>query len=175
MKIDGEIKPDYRRLPLACEVWRSKKDKNGYYLFNVGTDMSVYNLGVFVMKIPASKAGMGGVVVSKQMLEVNFARNDVDSKCEIMKHLNDVIRDNRIKKTRQRRRTLDPWERQATLTDVRDGQQDMKDVKTLSLIPTEWLEFVACLTYSINSLSVEVNPTKCEPRGLINIQPSAAK
>jgi len=120
--------------PADCS-W-DKIDNCGYYLFNVGTDMSVYNLGVFVMKIPASKAGMGGIVVSKQMLEVNFARNDVDSKCEIMKHLNDVIRENRIKKTRQRRRTLDRWERQATLTDVRDGQQDLNDVKTLALIPT---------------------------------------
>ena len=120
--------------PSECS-W-DNNDKNSYYLFNVGSDMLIYNLGVFVMKIPASKAGMGGIAVSRQMLEVNFARNDVDSKCPIMKHINDVIRDNRIKKTRQTRRTLNHWERQATLSDIRDGQQNIDDVRTLSLIPT---------------------------------------
>jgi len=120
--------------PTDCQ-W-DKKDGHGYYLFNVGTDMLVYNLGVFVMKIPASKAGMGGIVVSREMLEVNFARNDVDSKCQIMQHLNSIIRDNRIKKTRQKRRQLNNWERQATMSDLRDGQQDLADIKTLALIRT---------------------------------------
>jgi hypothetical protein len=120
--------------PSSCQ-WDSK-DNQSYYLFNVGTDMLVYNLGVFVMKIPASKAGMGGIVVSREMLEVNFARNDVDSKCSIMRHINDVVRDNRIKKTRQKRRTLTNWEREATMSDLRDGQQELVDVKSLALIRT---------------------------------------
>ena len=107
-----------------------------YYLFNVGTDLLIYNLGVFVMKIPASRAGMGGIVVSKKMLNVNFARNDVDSQCPIMGIINNVVRDNRIKKTRQSRRTLSHWEKQATLADLRDRTQELDDVKALSLIPT---------------------------------------
>lgn len=120
--------------PSTCN-W-DKADNNAYYLFNVGTDLLIYNLGVFVMKIPASRAGMGGVAVSRQMLEVNFARNDVDSKCPVMLGINDVVRENRIKKTRQRRRTLSRCERQATCTDLRDGTQELQDVKTLALIPT---------------------------------------
>ncbi len=120
--------------PSDCN-WDST-DKQAYYMFNVGTDMLVYNLGVFVQKIPASRAGMGGIVVSKEQLLINFARNDVISTCEVMQHINDVIRENRIKKTRQRRRTLDTWERQATLTDLRDMTQSLDDIKTLGLIPT---------------------------------------
>jgi hypothetical protein len=120
--------------PKDC-TW-DKKDAFGYYLFNVGTDLLIYNLGVFVQKIPASKAGMGGIVVSRQQLRVNFARNDVISDCEVMQHINNVIRDNRIKRTRQTRRTLNSWERQATMSDLRDGQQDLADVKTLALIRT---------------------------------------
>jgi len=120
--------------PSTCK-W-DREDENAYYLFNVGTDLLIYNLGVFVQKIPASRAGMAGVVVSKKQLMVNFARNDVISDCEVMKAINEVVRENRIRKTRQRRRVLSRWERQATMTDLRDGQQDVDDVKTLSLIPT---------------------------------------
>lgn len=113
-----------------------KTDKNAFFLFNVGTDLLIYNLGIFVMKVPASTAGMGGIVVSRKQLKVNFARNDVISDCEIYVHINDVVKKNRIKRTRQQRRTLDPWERQACLKDLRDGEQEYKDIKVLALIPT---------------------------------------
>ena len=112
------------------------EDDYAYYLFNVGTDMTVYNLGVYVQDIRASKAGMAGVVVSKSMLNVNFARNDVDSSCEVMAHMNEIIRNNRIAKTRAKRRVLDHWERQATLSDLRDEQQSFDDIKGLALIKT---------------------------------------
>ena len=120
--------------PSECS-WDST-DKQGYFLFNIGSDMLVYNLGVFVQKIPASRAGMGGIVVSRKQLLVNFARNDVISTCEVMQHINDIIKQNRIKKTRQRRQVLTYSLRQATLADLRDGGQCLTDVKTLSLIPT---------------------------------------
>lgn len=120
--------------PFICD-W-DKTDKNAYYLFNVGSDMLVYNLGVFVQKIPASRAGMGGIIVSRKQLKVNFARNDIISDCEVMQHINGIIKENRIKKTRQKRRVLDYSLRQATLTDLRDGGQNVADVKTLALIPT---------------------------------------
>lgn len=120
--------------PSSCE-W-DEEDNEAYYLFNVGTDLKIYNLGVYVMTVPASKFGVAGIAVSKEMLMVNFARNDVDSQCKVMNHINDVVRANRIIKTRQTRRTLSNWERQATLADLRDGSQDLSDIKTLSLIPT---------------------------------------
>lgn len=120
--------------PSICDWERT--DKEAYYLFNVGSDMLIYNLGVFVQKIPVSRAGMGGVVVSRQQLKVNFARNDVISDCEIMQHINGIIKENRIKKTRQKRRVLNYSLRQATLIDLRDNGQNLTDVKTLALIPT---------------------------------------
>lgn len=61
--------------------------------------LSVYNLGVLVMNAPASRFGTGGTVVSKQRLDVNFARNDVQSTCpifnrikaELRKHSDEVV------------------------------------------------------------------------------------
>ena len=120
--------------PSDCN-W-DKADADAYYLFNVGTDLLIYNLGVFVMKMPASKKGMAGIVVSRRQLLVNFARNDVMSDCPVWVHIDTVIDDNRIKKTRNTRRTLDTFEKQAALTDLRNGRQDYDDIKTLALIPT---------------------------------------
>jgi len=132
--------------PASCLKW-DFEDDNAYYMFNTGADFKVYNLGAYVMDAPLSQTGMMGIAVSKKQVKVNFARNDIQHDCSVYwgflddneKHVDgmmDVIKQNRIKKTRQRRRTLDTWERTATLTDIRDGQQDLADVKTLGLIPT---------------------------------------
>jgi hypothetical protein len=123
------------------------QDANAYYMFNTGMDFKVYNLGAFVMNASLAEMGMMGIVVSKKQLKVNFARNDIQHDCKSYhgfdddndKHIDgilDIVKKNRIKKTRQKRRTLNSWERQATLTDIRDGQQDFADVKTLALIKT---------------------------------------
>jgi hypothetical protein len=133
------------------------EDKNSYYMFNTGMDFKVYNLGAYVMDAPLSQTGMMGIVVSKKQVKVNFARNDVQHDCPvyyghmadsnkldenenpIQKHFDgiyDIVKKNRIKKTRQKRRTLDNWERQATLTELRDGGQPLVKVKTLALIRT---------------------------------------
>lgn len=47
--------------------------------------LRVYNLGVFVREFPKSTFGVGGVVVSKLQLDVNFARNDILQTCKIWK------------------------------------------------------------------------------------------
>jgi hypothetical protein len=123
------------------------EDDNCYYMFNVGIDFKVYNLGAYVMQASLSEMGMMGIVVSKKQVKVNFARNDIQHDCEIYhgyrddndKHVEgifDVVKKNRIKKTRQKRRTLNSWERQATMKEIRDGQQDLADVKSLALIRT---------------------------------------
>jgi len=120
--------------PSKCN-WDAE-DNKAYYLFNTGTDMKLYNLGIYVQTISANRAGMNGIVVSKKQLLVNQARNDVDSTCLIMAHINEILKENFIKKTRQRRRTFEPHERQAALIGLRNGQQDLDDLKTIGLIPT---------------------------------------
>jgi len=127
--------------PSSCD-WDTI-NKDAYFLFNVGTDLLIYNLGVFVQKVPSSRAGMGGIVVSRKQLKVNFARNDVISDCPVMQGINEIVRENRIAKTRQKRRTLGTCERQATLTDLRDKVQSLEDVKTIALIPTAQGKYVS--------------------------------
>jgi len=110
------------------------EDKDAYYLFNAGNDFTIYNLGAFVMK--PSDLGMVGIAVSKKQVKVNFARNDIQHDCEVYNLMKEVIKKNRIKKVRKARRNLTTYERIATLKDLRDGTQELDDVRKLSLIPT---------------------------------------
>ena len=75
-----------------------EEDEDAYYSFGHGLDLSIYNLCAFVMKIPVNRAGVSGVVVSKKQLKVNFARNDIQSDCEVYQRIQEVIKRNRVKK-----------------------------------------------------------------------------
>lgn len=58
------------------------EDENAYYaLSSERNQLAIYNLGVLVSHTYSGRYGMGGTVVSKKQMEVNFARNDVQSTC----------------------------------------------------------------------------------------------
>jgi len=125
---DGEqLNNDPKELEWTCQ------DKNAYYMFGVGEELKVYNLGVYVHSIPSYRSGVSGIVVSKKQLKVNFARNDVHSDCPIWQDMDKVVIKNR-KKTRQQRRSLDKSERLSTLIDLRDGVEDYDEVKNIGLV-----------------------------------------
>lgn len=116
----------------------STEDDDAYYLFGVGTDVSIYNLGAFVMKMPEYTAGVTGIVVSKKQLKVNFARNDIQNDCEVYARIREIIRANRVKRTNRRHRAaLTDGERISTLLDIRDtGGHDIENWLTLGLLRT---------------------------------------
>lgn len=118
--------------PSSCK-W-TFEDENAYYLFGVGREVTIYNLGVKCQTISASEAGCVGVVVSKKLLVVNFARNDVLTECPVMKEIRMVLDANRAKKVRKSPRRLTRDERISVLLDIRDGVQSFKDVKLAGLL-----------------------------------------
>lgn len=122
------------RSPKTCN-WTHETD-DAYFLFGVGQDLIVYNLGVKCQKIPASRAGVVGVVVSKKQLRVNFARNEVLHDCPVMENINVIVKANRVKKTRKQAKRLDAYERVAALGDLRDGIQSYDDLKNVGLFYT---------------------------------------
>jgi hypothetical protein len=72
--VNGDL---YGAEPSRMSSW-TFEDEDAYYRVVQGADwLKVYNLGVFVDEVPAYRVGMGGVVVSKRALTVNFARNSV--------------------------------------------------------------------------------------------------
>jgi hypothetical protein len=70
--LNGKI---INRLP-ESERW-THTDDSAYVRVDDSRRLSLFNLGVLVAHYPASEFGVGGVVVSRRQLAVNFARNDV--------------------------------------------------------------------------------------------------
>jgi len=97
------------------------EDDDGYYLFNDNSTLKIYNLGVFVKSISISHAGVGGIVVSKNQLDVNFARNDIQSTCEVWKRIQQIVQNNKIKKAQKAHVALGVGQRWSLLRDLRDG------------------------------------------------------
>lgn len=120
------------------ELTWTHEDENAYYLFGKGVDLAVYNLGAFVMKLPENRAGVNGIIVSKKQLKINFARNDIQSDCEVYEKIQKVIAKNRRAKIRRNRSTpLNRSERIAVLTDLRDGEISYdNEISSRSLIET---------------------------------------
>lgn len=114
----------------------TQEDENAYYLFGVGTNLAIYNLGAFVRTRETYDIGVCGIVVSKKQLEVNFARNDIMSTCPVWREILYVVRDNKAKKVRKEHNRLSYQEKQSIISDIRDGAQEWDTVKNISLIST---------------------------------------
>lgn len=72
--------------------WTHEDEYAYYALSSERNQLAIYNLGVLVGHTYAGNYGMGGIVVSKQQLEVNFARNDVQSTCAVGKAIRAFIK-----------------------------------------------------------------------------------
>lgn len=119
--------------PASMLKWDVETD-DAYFMFGKGQDLAFYNLGAFVRSVSASQVGVTGVVVSKEQLEVNFARNDILHSCKVYQRISDVVRENKVKKVRKSRRQLNRNERISTLIDLRDGVVGYKEISNLGLI-----------------------------------------
>ncbi len=78
----------------SAMVW-DHEDDDCLIKFSTAAQIKVYNLGIFVRPYYAGQfGGRGGVVVSKQQLEVNMARSDIlTSQCEVWKRVRKVLAD----------------------------------------------------------------------------------
>jgi Histidine kinase-, DNA gyrase B-, and HSP90-like ATPase len=72
--------------------WTYEDADAHYALSTERNQLSVYNRGVLVNQFHAGRFGIGGTIVSKAQLEVNFARNDVQSSCPIFKRIQAYMR-----------------------------------------------------------------------------------
>jgi len=80
-------------IELTKHKWTMEDDDAYYLIREKATQLEVYNLGVHVRNYSQSEFGIGGIVVSKQQLDVNFARNDIlVSKCEVWKRVAPKLR-----------------------------------------------------------------------------------
>lgn len=119
--------------PASKCKWDIETD-DAYFMFGKGNKLSLYNIGAFVNDHSAADMGLTGVVVSKVKVEVNFARNEVMSYCDVWRRIQFIIRENRIKKVRRASRRLNSDERISTLKDLQYGDADFDEVKNIGLM-----------------------------------------
>jgi len=95
--------------------------------------LSVYNLGVLVRTYENWKFGCGGVVVTKQPVQVNFARNDIlTSQCVIWKRISTYMKEVNIQKV-ARKGSLNKDERRFLAKQYTGGEIKNVDVNPLDL------------------------------------------
>ena len=101
------------------------EDEYAYYdLSSERQNLLVYNLGVLVNSFWSGRFGIGGTIVSKQQLEVNFARNDVQSTCPVFKSINDQIK-KKVNKTVAKKVKLTDAERDIMVRNFLAGDMDV--------------------------------------------------
>lgn len=74
----------------ARDFW-TFEDHLAYYRILRADALEVYSGDVFVRHFNTWQLGMGGVVISKQPLELNFARDAVESDCPVWSGIRKVI------------------------------------------------------------------------------------
>lgn len=83
--VNGEL---YGAPAARLKTWTFEDDEAYYRLSQDQEELMVYNQGVFVERMGNWKTGMGGVIVSKRALNVNFARNSVlEGQCPVWRRI----------------------------------------------------------------------------------------
>ncbi|MFZ0499206.1 MAG: hypothetical protein WAU49_14565 [Steroidobacteraceae bacterium] len=73
------------------DFWTLEDDLACYRIVRGAHGLEVYSEDVFVRHFNTWQLSIGGVVVSKQPLELNFARNAVESQCPVWSAIRKVI------------------------------------------------------------------------------------
>jgi len=120
------------------------EDEFAYYKFTDTSSLKIYNLGVYVMSKSLKEVGVGGIIVSKQMLKVNFARNDIQDICPIFQAINKVVSKNKIKRANKSYRALSQDERFNLLCEFRDARQHYQRLESKRIFKTaqgKWISW----------------------------------
>jgi hypothetical protein len=114
----------------AKAKWDFEDDYAYYSLSAERQQLAVYNLGVLVNSFWSGRFGIGGTIVSKQQLEVNFARNDVQSTCSVFKAISAYIKKETNKGIEKKTKLTDA-ERDMLVRDFLSGDMDCETASKL--------------------------------------------
>lgn len=97
-----------------------------------GGTLDVYNQGVLVSKYSSYRFGVSGVVVSKEALEVNFARNDVIASCSRWKRIIKVLNEEAL--SRAKRAPLDDAQREMFASQLAAGELTIEELSDARIV-----------------------------------------
>ena len=114
------------------EKWDHVTDE-AYVRLRDGSTLAVYNLGVWVKDFGNWQFGCGGVVVSRQQLRLNFARNEIMEKdCAVWRKVRRLV-DQKATERNKRKPTLDDGERQRLAEQVANGEIESSEAADLKI------------------------------------------
>jgi len=129
------------------EEWTTVTD-DAYIKLKTTGGLMVYNLGALVRTYPDYQFGTSGIIVSRQQLSVNFARNDILlSKCDVWRRIRRIL-DKHCGKLVQKKTPLSGYEYRAVASRYARGEIQFSDVSQLGL-----LQDVSGKRRSLNELS----------------------
>lgn len=84
--------------PPSTQKWTAETDD--VYIRTTDEDsVAVYNLGMFVCRVPRWKIGTGGVVCSKKSLQLSVSRNEIlQNECEVWRRVQKALKKDNIQK-----------------------------------------------------------------------------
>ena len=94
--------------------------------------LDVFNLGAFVTSFPKYRFGIGGEVVTRKQLRVNFARNDIQSDCPVWAAIRPVVERHAGKKLKNSK-SLDDAGRQRLATQMKQGKLTWEEFEKFPL------------------------------------------
>ncbi len=129
-KLEVYVNGEQVNVDPAEEKWDHVTPEAFIRLTDTGS-LSVYNLGVHTMDLGSYRFGSGGLIVTKERLKVNFARNDVQSDCEVWKKIKPFV-EKKAEDKAVKKKQLNDGQRQR-LTDLVVQGNPPPDAKNLKL------------------------------------------
>lgn len=107
------------------------EDEDAYYALSADrSQLTVYNLGVLISDFWAGRFGVGGTIVTKKPVEVNFARNDIQAICPVFKRIQTKIKADSGKAAKKKTKLTDA-ERDMLVKDFLAGEMSVEDAAEL--------------------------------------------
>jgi len=129
-KVEVYINGEKVNVDPAEEKWDHVTPEAYIRLTDTGS-LSVYNLGVHTMDLGSYRFGSGGLIITKERLKVNFARNDVQSDCEVWKKIKPFV-EKKSEEKAVKKKQLNDGQRQR-LTDLVVQGNPPPDAKNIKL------------------------------------------
>jgi len=114
------------------------EDKYAYYSFmKEGEGIKIFNMGAYVKTLCSYNYGTSGIIVSKNKLKMNFARNDIISDCIEFQEICNVI-NSRRKETllHPNKKNISADERKSLLRSLKHGDINLAEVFSKKIIKT---------------------------------------
>lgn len=116
----------------ATQEW-DDETPDAYIKRKASGSLDIYNQGVLVSKASSYRYGSSGIVVSKEALEVNFARNDVQSTCPRWKRIVRKLQEDTMQQAK-RNAPLTDTQRDFFARQIASGETTLKELNEARIV-----------------------------------------